>query len=151
MIANTEAQQVTPFSRPADRKRILLADDHQAILDEVRSILDQTYEVVGSVENGQTLVEAAQQLNPDLIITDISMPVMTGFEAAARIRALGLATKLIFLTVQSSPAYLKRARSLGADGYVLKVYSTEQLPTAVSKVLAGETFFSPQLGANSRN
>lgn len=150
-FANTEGRQLTPSAKPANRKRILLADDHQAIVEEVRDLLDQAYEVVGTVENGQTLVEAAQRLKPDLIITDISMPVMTGFEAAAKIRALGLATKLIFLTVQSSPAYLKRARSLGADGYVLKVYSTEQLATAVSKVLAGETFFSPQLAANSRN
>lgn len=150
-FANTEGRQLTPCAKPVNRKRILLADDHQAIVEEVRDLLDQAYEVVGTVENGQTLVEAAQRLKPDLIITDISMPVMTGFEAAAKIRALGLATKLIFLTVQSSPAYLKRARSLGADGYVLKVYSTEQLVTAVSKVLAGDTFFSPQLAANSRN
>ena len=73
------------------------------------------------------------------------MPVMTGFEAASRMRDLGLRAKIMFLTVQSSAAYLKRARSLGACGYVLKVYSAEQLPIAVSKVLAGETYFSPQL------
>ena len=129
----------------ADRKRILLADDHSAIVEEVRALLKETYEVVGAVENGKTLVEAAQRLNPDLIISDISMPTMTGFEAVSKMRALGLATKVIFLTVQSSAAYLKKARSLGASGYVLKVYSTEQLPIAVSKVLAGGTYFSPEL------
>jgi DNA-binding NarL/FixJ family response regulator len=79
------------------------------------------------------------------------MPIMTGFEAASKIRALGLTTKFIFLTVQASAAYLKKARGLGANGYVLKVYSTEQLPTAVSRVLAGETYFSPQLQQNSGN
>jgi DNA-binding NarL/FixJ family response regulator len=130
---------------PVGRKRILLADDHGIIVEEIRSLLKEEYEVVGAVDNGKILVEAAQRLDPDLIISDISMPVMTGFEAASRIRDLGLRAKIMFLTVQSSAAYLKRARSLGACGYVLKVYSAEQLPIAVSKVLAGETYFSPQL------
>lgn len=131
------------------RKRILLADDHVAMLEEVRALLEGEYDIIGTVENGETLVEAAQRLNPDLIISDISMPVMTGFEAAAKIRALGLQTKLIFLTVQSTPAYLKKARSLGADGYVLKVYTNEQLPIAVSKVLTGNTYISPQLSSGN--
>lgn len=129
----------------AERKRILLADDHIAIIEEIRALVKDTYEVVGAVENGKKLVEAAQRLEPDLIITDISMPVMTGFEAACQIRALGVAAKLLFLTVQSSPAYLKRARSLGACGYVLKAYTTEQLAIAVSTILEGGTYFSPEL------
>jgi len=127
------------------RKRILLADDHSEMLEEVRSLLDGEYEIVGAVENGEELVQAAATLNPDLIVSDISMPIMTGFEAAARIRALGSAAKIIFLTVQSSSAYLKRARSLGADGYVLKVHTNEQLLLAISRVLDGASYFSPQL------
>lgn len=130
---------------PIDRKRVLLADDHSAMLEEVRELLGSRYEVVGTVADGGALVEAAQRLQPDLIISDISMPVMTGFQAAAAIRRSGVACKLIFLTVQSSPAYLKKARALGADGYVLKVYSGEQLTTAVSTVLAGQCYISPQL------
>lgn len=130
------------------RKRILLADDHVQMLEEVRALLDKEYEIVGAVQNGQTLVEAAQELKPDLIVSDISMPVMTGFEAAARIRALGLDSKLIFLTVQSSAAYVKKARALGADGYVLKVYTNEQLPLAISSVLTGKPYISPQLKAS---
>ena len=127
------------------RKRILLADDHSEMLAEVRALLDEDYEVVGAVENGAKLVEAAKSLKPDLIISDISMPVMTGFEAAARIRECGLISKLIFLTVQSSAAYLKKARALGADGYVLKVYTNEQLLPAISSVLTGTPYFSPEL------
>ena len=130
-----------------DRKRVLLADDHSAMLEEVRELLGERYEVVGTVADGGALVEAANRLEPDLIISDISMPVMTGFQAAAAIRQSGLACKLIFLTVQSSPAYLKKARALGADGYVLKVYTGEQLTTAVSKVLQGQSYISPQLEA----
>jgi DNA-binding NarL/FixJ family response regulator len=125
--------------------RILLADDHAAMLEEVQNLLKQDFEVVGAVENGVALVEAAQQLKPDLIISDISMPLMTGFEAAAKIRACGVQAKLIFLTVQSSPAYLKKARSVGAQGYVLKVFIAEQLRPAVEAVLAGQPYFSPQL------
>lgn len=127
------------------RKRILLADDHAEMLDEVRALLNDDYEIVGEVHDGKSLVEAAQNLEPDLIVSDISMPSMTGFEAVAKIRALGLKAKLIFLTVQSSTAYLKKARTLGADGYVLKLYTNEQLPQAVASVLTGKTYFSPQL------
>ena len=135
----------------ASRKRVLLADDHAAMLDEVRALLGEDYEVVGAVENGEKLVEAASALNPDVIVSDISMPVMTGFEAAAKIRQLGIASRIIFLTVQSSTAYLKKARALGADGYVLKIYTNEQLPVAVASVLTGTPYFSPQLRAGSSN
>jgi len=129
--------------------RVLLADDQAEMLAEIRGLLLQDYDVVGTAKNGVELVAAAKRLQPDLIISDISMPEMTGFEAAAEIRASGLTPKLIFLTVQSSPAYLKKAHSLGADGYVLKVYSHEQLPEAVSQVLQGGQYFSPQLLLNS--
>ena len=131
--------------RSADRKRVLLADDQALVLQEVRSLLDQDYEIVAEVRNGKSLVEAAQRLNPDLIISDISMPEMNGFEAAAKLRDLGITARLVFLTIQSSPAYVRKARSLGASGYVLKVYATEQLPQAVSSVLSGGTFISPEL------
>jgi DNA-binding NarL/FixJ family response regulator len=133
------------------RKRILLADDHREMLEELRALLDGDYEIVGAVENGEKLVEAAKALKPDVIISDISMPVMTGFEAAAKIRESGISTKIIFLTVQSSSAYLKKARALGTDGYVLKVYTNEQLPIAISSVLTGTPFFSPQLRVRSHN
>jgi len=133
------------------RKRVLLADDHAAMLEEVRSLLDEEYEIVGAVENGQKLVEAASALKPDVIVSDISMPVMTGFEAVARIRELGLPSRIIFLTVQSSAPYLKKARALGADGYVLKIHANEQLPLAIASVLTGAPYFSPQLRAGSAN
>jgi len=133
-------------ANPMSRKRILLADDHAEMLQEIRALLDGEYEIVGAVENGEKLVQAAKTLKPDLIVSDISMPVMTGFEAAAKIRESGITAKIIFLTVQSSPAYLKKARALGADGYVLKVYTNEQLVLAIASVLTGTPYFSPQLG-----
>ena len=127
------------------RKRILLADDHAAMLEEIENLLKADYNIIGSVEDGAALVEAGQRLNPDLIISDISMPVMNGFEAAAKLRAAGVTAKLIFLTVQSAAPYVKKARALGAHGYVLKAYTTEHLPAAVSAVLAGDPYICPQL------
>jgi DNA-binding NarL/FixJ family response regulator len=145
-ISNVASKEGT-----VSRIRVLLADDHAAMLEEVSTLLGEDYEVVGAVENGEKLVEAASALNPDVIVSDISMPVMTGFEAAARIRQLGISSRIIFLTVQSSAAYLKKARALGADGYVLKIYTNEQLPLAIASVLSGTPYFSPQLRAGSPN
>ena len=130
-------------------KRILIADDHAELLQEIRSLLQQDYEIIGAVADGAALVKEATRLKPDLIISDVSMPVMNGFEAAAKIRGLGLNTQIIFLTVHSSPPYLRKARSLGASGYVLKMYANEQLPTAVSIVLRGDNYTSPELGASN--
>jgi len=117
------------------------------MLDEVSSLLREDYEVVGKVADGAALVEAANRLHPDLVISDISMPQMTGFEAAAELRRKQPNLPLIFLTVQSSRAYVKKARTLGATGYVLKIHTAEQLPKAVETVLAGQVFFSPQLAS----
>jgi NarL family two-component system response regulator LiaR len=127
------------------RKRILLADDHAAMLEEIQNLLKADYNIIGSVEDGAALVEAGQRLKPDLIISDISMPVMNGFEAAAKLRAAGITAKLIFLTVQSAAPYVKKARALGAHGYVLKAYTAEHLRDAVSAVLAGQPYICPQL------
>jgi DNA-binding NarL/FixJ family response regulator len=145
LAGNAKESQACERGIRVNRKRILLADDHTEMLREVWTLLEKDYEIIGAVENGKSLVDAAQSLRPDLIVSDISMPEMTGFEAAAKIRSLGIPTKLIFLTVQSSNAYVKKAKALGADGYVLKVYSNEQLPTAVARVLNGERYVSPQL------
>jgi DNA-binding NarL/FixJ family response regulator len=133
-----------------DRKRILLADDQDAMLDKVNVLLKEEYEIVGRVADGVTLVAEATRLKPDLIISDISMPGMTGFEAAVELRKLSPAVPLIFLTVQSSPAYLKKARALGVSGYVLKVDTAEQLPRAIKEVLGGGSYFPPRPTSQGR-
>ncbi len=126
------------------RKRILLADDHGAMLELVSALLREDYEIVGQVADGASLVTEAARLKPDLIVSDIGMPGMTGFAAAVELRKRALAVPLIFLTVQSSPAYVKRARSLGASGYVVKNHTAEQLPRAIKEVLSGGSFFPHQ-------
>lgn len=127
------------------RKRILLADDHDAFLITLRALLEHQYEIVGSVRDGKALVSAAQATMPDLIISDISMPLMNGFEAAKEILEGASSTSIIFTTIHSSPRYVKKAVSLGVKGYVLKIYASEQLPTAIAEVSAGRSFISPQI------
>jgi DNA-binding NarL/FixJ family response regulator len=125
--------------------RILLADDHAGIVEQAREILERDYEIVGIVNDGAALVEAAQRVQPDVIVSDIRMPQMTGFEAAAKLREMKIPAKIVFMTVHSSAPYLKRARALGADGYVLKMHIHEELLPAVNAVVSGESYLSPEL------
>jgi DNA-binding NarL/FixJ family response regulator len=130
------------------RTRVLLADDHLEFLTGIQAALADRYEVVGAVQDGDSLVRSALTTNPDLIISDLSMPVMNGFEAAQKLKSLGSKVKVIFVTVQSSSAYVKRAMKIGAVGYVLKSYVSEQLTVAIQEVLAGRTYISPEIGLN---
>jgi DNA-binding NarL/FixJ family response regulator len=127
------------------RARILLADDHEEFLITIQASLREEYDIVGAVQDGEALVKAAQSLNPDLIISDLTMPVLNGLQAATKLRDAGSSIDTIFLTIHSSSSYAKKAMSVGAKGYVLKIYASEQLPRAIAAVLAGRTFVSPQV------
>jgi len=127
------------------RKRIVLADDHTEFLHTIKAMLSDEYDIVDAVEDGEDLVAAAQSTQPDLIISDLSMPVVNGFRAAAMLRAAGCSIDIIFLTIHSSASYVRKAISFGAKGYVLKNYASEQLREAIAEVLAGRTFISPQV------
>jgi DNA-binding NarL/FixJ family response regulator len=126
--------------------RVLLADDHALILGGIRATLVQHCEVVGQVSDGRALVRAAEQLQPDLVILDISMPLLNGFESAKQIRKSVPSAKLIFLSQHLNPAYLRQALKLGASGYVLKSGSTEELQQAISAVVRGQTYITPAFG-----
>ena len=126
------------------RIRILLADDHKEFLLSIRNMLSARYDIVGTVHDGEALVTAARATLPDLIISDLRMPGINGLKAAATLLAEGPAD-IIFLTIESSPSYARKAVSLGARGYVLKTYAAEQLPVAIVEVLAGRQFISPQI------
>jgi DNA-binding NarL/FixJ family response regulator len=129
-----------------NRPRVLLGDDHALILSGVRATLASRFEVVGEATDGKALVEAAERLRPDIIILDISMPLLNGFEAARQILLSQPAAKLIFLSQHLTPAYLRQALEIGATGYVLKSETTEELEPAMNAVLKGETFISPRFG-----
>jgi DNA-binding NarL/FixJ family response regulator len=127
------------------RPRILLADDHAAMLEDIRAILAPHYEMVGTVADGRALVEAALRLKPDLIIADITMPHLSGIEAARQIKTSLPGIKLLFVTMHSSSAYVRAALEAGASGYVLKSAVREELLDAVQSVLSDRTCISSTL------
>ena len=130
------------------KPRVLLGDDHALILDGIRSALQAHYDIVGEARDGREAVAVAQRLHPDLVILDISMPLLNGFESAKQIRKELPSAKVIFLSQHLNPAYLKHALKLGASGYVLKSGATQELQQAISTVLQGKTYISPAFGEN---
>ena len=124
---------------------VLMADDHSLILAGLRKLVEADCDVVGTVEDGRALVEAAQELRPDLIILDISMPLLNGLEAARQLRTLVPDSKIIFLTMHASPTYATEAFQAGASGYLLKHSATEELSQAIKSVLQGRHYLTPLL------
>lgn len=143
--------KLSSSQRPAQMRktRILLADDHRGVRDFVEALLDPTFEVVGSVENGEALLEAASRLQPDVIITDISMPILSGIEAAQKLKKSGSTAKLLFLTVHSDSEFVRACLDAGASGYVVKPRMDSDLMRAVREVLANRIFLSPMDGPNN--
>ena len=127
------------------QKRILLADDHPGALAQAAGRLREEYEVAGTVTNGLDLLDAALRLDPDVIVLDISMPGLNGFEAAQRLKQAGCRSKLVFLTVWEDVDFAREAMSVGADAYVVKSRLASDLKLAVSEVLAEHKFVSPPL------
>jgi len=130
------------------KTRVLLGDDHAFILDGIRAVLQVQYEVVGQAQDGRALVDAAERLKPDVVVLDISMPLLNGFEAAQQIKKNRPQVKLIFLSQHLNPAYLRQALKLGASGYVLKSGATAELQEAIREVLRGRTYITPAFGQN---
>ena len=126
----------------ADRTRVLLADDHPRILSRLTDLLEPEFKVIAVVGDGQSLIETAENLQPDLIITDISMPILSGIEAAKNIMKSTPQTKIIFLTVHTDPDYVREALQLGAVGYVVKSRLVSDLQLAIGEVLEGRTYVS---------
>ena len=124
--------------------RVVVADDQQPVLDAISQVLDGEFHVVAAVQDGERVVEAANRLNPDLLLLDISMPVLSGIEAAARLKLneSPRAPKLIFVTVHDDPDYVEAAFAVGARGYVLKRRLAVDLLPAIREVLEGRTFIS---------
>jgi DNA-binding NarL/FixJ family response regulator len=123
--------------------RVLLADDHPGLLAMIRRVLETDVEVVASVNNGECLCEAATDLQPDIIISDISMPKLSGIQAANRLRESGCSSKIVFLTVHNDPDIVRVALETGALAYVLKIAVTTDLLFAIREAFQGRTFVSP--------
>jgi DNA-binding NarL/FixJ family response regulator len=127
------------------RVRVLIADDHCGVRELVEELLEPHFEVIGAVDNGQALVETAMRLHPDVIVTDISMPILDGIEAAKQLKESGSRAKIIFLTVHSDPDFVGACRKAGASGYVVKLCMDSDLLAAIRGALAGR-IFSPGIG-----
>jgi DNA-binding NarL/FixJ family response regulator len=125
--------------------RILLADDHPHFPEMEERLLQPEFEVVGKVRDGRALVEDAMLLKPDLIVTDVSMPVLNGIEAADLLRQSGCKSRIIFLTVHSDPDFVRRCLSTGAFGYVVKSRIASELLPAIREALEGSIFVSRHL------
>lgn len=130
---------------PATRTRILLADDHPALLAETARLLAQDHNVVGTVADGLELLAAVKRLDPDLIVLDISMPGLDGLETARRLKQSGCRSKLVFLTVWEDADFAREAMALGADGYVVKSRLASDLIPAIAEALAEHQFVSPTM------
>ncbi len=129
------------------RTRVLLADDHPLTLEGLRAFLEPHVESVGTVMDGRALVEEAVRLKPDMIILDITMPLLNGIDAAVQIKKNLPAVKLVFVTMHANPAYLEAALNAGAMGYVLKSAAREELLDAIQSVMRGNIYVTPSLSS----
>jgi DNA-binding NarL/FixJ family response regulator len=128
-----------------NRPRLLLAEDHAGTTHLLRDLLQPEFNVIADVQDGNSLVEAAQRLSPDLIISDISMPGLDGITAAAAILRRNPVARIIFLTMYDDATLVARGMATGAMGYVLKPSAGDELIPAVCAALRGERFVSASL------
>ena len=134
-------KQKDPLSQP----RVLLADDHRGMLEHVLFLLHASFNVVGIAANGRDLVFAALRLHPDVIVSDVTMPTLTGIEAAHELREAGLCSKFVFLTVHEEPEFVEACLDEGALGYVTKCRVRTDLIPAIKEALLGHRYISPSL------
>jgi DNA-binding NarL/FixJ family response regulator len=125
--------------------RVLLADDHRMVVEGLKRLLELEFEMAGVVENGRALLAAARELQPDVIVSDITMPELNGIEALEELKRINPDVRLVFLTMHENIAYARRALEAGALGYVLKHAAPEELIMAVRAASAGQTFVSPAI------
>jgi len=125
--------------------RIVLADDHTLVVEAFRKILEPYFEVVATVADGRALVESAKLLHPDVVIADISMPLMNGLEAGTRLKELMPRTNIVYLTMNEDPDLARQAMSSGASGYLHKSSAASELIQAIQLVARGKTYVSPQI------
>jgi DNA-binding NarL/FixJ family response regulator len=140
VIVNTSRQRIKKGRSPT---RILVADDHSAVLESLVPILEAQFTVVGTASDGKAAVEAAEQLRPDVVVLDISMPVMSGIDAARQMRKGGSKASIVFLTVHQDADILATAKRAGGLGYVVKTRLKTDLVLAIKEALEGRGFVSP--------
>jgi DNA-binding NarL/FixJ family response regulator len=121
----------------------LLADDHTLVLEGISRLLEPSVDLVGTVEDGRAVVEAAKNLRPDVVLMDISMPLLNGIDAARRLRKEHPDVKVVVLSMHSDPVYVAEAFRAGCAGYLLKCSAPSELPFAIAEVLKGRFYVTP--------
>jgi DNA-binding NarL/FixJ family response regulator len=127
------------------RPRVLLADDHLMVAEALKSLLTPEFDLVGVVEDGRALIEAAGTLRPDVIVADVTMPGLNGIDALVHLRRHGNRVPVVFLTMHRDVSFARRALEAGALGFVLKHSASVELVSAIRAALEGRTYLSPQL------
>src|SRR5258708_3529212 len=125
------------------RPRLLMADDHTLVLEGIRKLLENEFELVGTVEDGRALLRAAEQLRPDVILLDISMPLLNGIEACRQLIKSMPKARIIFLTMHMDVVYVEEAFRAGGAGYLLKRSAASELVQAIRAVMRGHTYVTP--------
>ncbi|NIQ91509.1 MAG: response regulator transcription factor [Deltaproteobacteria bacterium] len=129
------------------RHRVVIAEDHTILREGLRALLsaESDLEVVGEAEDGRQAIRRVEELGPDLILTDLSMPKMNGVEAIREIKKRAPETKVLALTVHKAEEFILEVLQAGADGYILKDASSEELMMAIESVLGGKRYLSPSV------
>jgi DNA-binding NarL/FixJ family response regulator len=125
--------------------RVLLCDDHLLVAEALKSLLTPEFDLVGVVQDGRAMVEAAATLRPDIIVADISMPRLNGIDALVQLRQSGDRVPVVFLTMRRDVIFARRALEAGASGFVLKHSAPAELVLAIRAALDGQTYLTPQL------
>jgi len=136
------ASAATSLPGPVVRLRLLVADDSPTVVEEIVSLLEPTYHVLRTVQNGVALVESASELRPDVVVSDFAMPGLNGIDAGRKILEKGLCRAVILLTMYNDAQLIGAAVDAGIAGYVLKADAGEELIPAVQRVAGGERYFS---------
>ena len=128
------------------RPTILLSDDYAAFFDLLPRLLEPEFQVIGTVKDGEALIAAAIRLIPDIIISDIGLPIVSGFEALRQLIAIQPDIRYIFLTIHKDRVYIEEAQRAGASGYVNKSHADTELVPAIRKALRKREFYLSKFG-----
>jgi DNA-binding NarL/FixJ family response regulator len=131
-----------------NKARVLLADDHRIVIEGLKRLLEPEYDVVGAVEDGRALIAAVGELQPDVVVADISMPHLNGIDAVRQIKEKNPHVKVVMLTMHHDAQYAVRAFEAGASGFVLKVSASNELITAIGEALKGKTYVTPVIAGD---
>jgi DNA-binding NarL/FixJ family response regulator len=130
------------------RTRVLLADDHAIVVEGLKSLLKDRFDLIGVVADGNQLIEAARRLHPDVIVTDMSMPEVSGLDALRQLKAERLDIRVVFLTMHADAGLAAKAFRAGASGFVLKQSAGEELIAAIENALQGRAYLTPSISGD---